>query len=72
MGKFDLADLDAIRLLRDEGLLTEPRYMPPWATDLRFMTSYLAYSVFLNEINLGSVLTRYSNVFDFAEPAKSG
>jgi len=71
MGKFDLADLDAIRLLRDEGLLTEPRYMPPWATDLRFMTSYLAYSVFLNEINLGSVLTRYSNVFDFAEPAKS-
>jgi uncharacterized protein (TIGR02421 family) len=65
MGKFDLADLGAIRMLRDEGLLTEPSYMPPWATDLRFMTSYLAYSVFLNEINLGSVLTRYRAEFDF-------
>ncbi len=69
IGKFDLADLDAIRLLRDEGLLVEPRYMPPWATDLRFLTSYLAYSVFLNEINLGSVLARYRDVFDFLQPA---
>ncbi len=62
IGKFDLADLDAIRMLRDAGLLTEPKYMPPWATDLRFLASYLAYSVFLNEIDLGSVLSRYSDL----------
>ena len=63
VGKFDLADLEAMQMLRSEGLLVEPEYMPPWATDLRFLTSYLAYSVFLNEINLGSVLNRYSQLF---------
>ncbi|MEE4186001.1 MAG: flavohemoglobin expression-modulating QEGLA motif protein [Gammaproteobacteria bacterium] len=63
VGKFDLADLDAMRMLRAEGLLVEPEFMPPWVTDLRFLTSYLAYSVFLNEINLGSVLARYRDVF---------
>ncbi len=56
IGKFDLADLDAIRMLRDAGLLTELKYLPPWATDLRFLASYLAYSMFLNEIDLGPVL----------------
>lgn len=69
VGKFDLADLGAMRMLSEAGLLVEPRYMPPWATDLRFLTSYLAYSVFLNEINLGSVLDRYRNTFDFRAPA---
>ena len=62
VGKFDLADLDAIRLLQAEGLLAEPKFMPPWATDLRFLTSYLAYSVFLNEIRLDSVLQHYGDV----------
>lgn len=64
IGKFDLADLAAMRMLRDAGLLAEPRYMPRWATDLRFLTSYLAYSVFLNEIDLGSVMFRYRNLFE--------
>ncbi len=69
VGKFDLADMGAMRMLSEARLLVEPRYMPPWATDLRFLTSYLAYSVFLNEINLGSVLDRYRNTFDFRAPA---
>lgn len=63
VGKFDLADLDAMLMLREAGLLAEPTFMPPWVTDLRFLTSYLAYSVFLNEINLGSVLDRYRDLF---------
>ena len=63
VGKFDLADLEAIQLLRDEGLLLEPRYMPRWVTDLRFLTSYLSYSVFLNEIDLASVMSRYQRLF---------
>ena len=71
LGKFDLQDLDAIHMLREGGLLVEPQYLPPWVTDLRFLTSYLAYSVFLNEINLESVLTRYSDLFDFIRPVDS-
>lgn len=63
VGKIDLADLAAMKLLREEGLIHAPRFMPPWATDLRYLLSYLAYSTFLNEINLGAVVAKYEPLF---------
>lgn len=63
VGKIDLADLAAMKLLRQEGLIHAPRFMPPWATDLRYLLSYLAYSTFLNEINLGAVVAKYEPLF---------
>ncbi|WP_411819474.1 flavohemoglobin expression-modulating QEGLA motif protein [Hyphococcus formosus] len=62
-GKIDLEDLGAMKFLRDAGLLAEPKYLPPWATDLRYLLSYLAYSTFLNEIDLKSVAERYETLF---------
>lgn len=59
VGKIDLADLDAMKMLREEGLIAAPRFMPPWATDLRYLLSYLAYSTFLNEISLKDVVAKY-------------
>ncbi len=64
VGKIDLGDLDAMKILHQEKLINEPRFMPPWANDLRYLLSYLAYSTFLNEINLGDVDSRYQNLFD--------
>jgi hypothetical protein len=63
VGKIDLDDLAAMKFLRDAGLLSEPAYMPPWATDLRYLLSYLAYSTFLNGIDLKSVAARYEALF---------
>jgi len=63
VGKIDLADLAAMKLLRDEGLIHAPRFMPPWATDLRYLLSYLAYSTFLNEISLKDVVAKYEPLF---------
>lgn len=63
VGKVDLADLEAMKMLRAEGLIEPPRYMPPWATDLRYLLSYLAYSTFLNEISLKDVAARYGRLF---------
>jgi uncharacterized protein (TIGR02421 family) len=62
VGKIDLADLDAMKMLMEGGLLAAPKYMPPWATDLRYLISYLAYSTFLNEIKLGDVAARYEGL----------
>lgn len=64
VGKIDLTDLEAMRVLSDAGLLAPPRFMPPWARDLRPLLSYLAYSTFLNEIDLGEVATRYTKLFE--------
>jgi uncharacterized protein (TIGR02421 family) len=63
VGKVDLADLGAMKMLRDEGLIEAPRFMPPWATDLRYLLSYLAYSTFLNEISLKDVVAKYEPLF---------
>ncbi|MEQ1932233.1 MAG: flavohemoglobin expression-modulating QEGLA motif protein, partial [Parvularculaceae bacterium] len=58
VGKIDLADLDAMKMLNEAGLLAAPKYLPPWATDLRYLISYLAYSTFLNEISLVDVAAK--------------
>lgn len=62
VGKLDLDDLAAMKMLRAAGLLAEPRFLPPWATDLRYLLSYLAYSTFLNEIHLPDVAARYEKL----------
>lgn len=63
VGKVDLADLGAMKMLRAEGLIEAPRFMPPWASDLRYLLSYLAYSTFLHEISLKDVAARYEPLF---------
>lgn len=63
VGKVDLADLGAMKMLRAEGLIEAPHFMPPWASDLRYLLSYLAYSTFLNEISLKDVAARYEPLF---------
>ncbi|WP_417471177.1 flavohemoglobin expression-modulating QEGLA motif protein [Maricaulis sp.] len=71
VGKIDLADLEAMKMLREQGLITEPAFMPPWATDLRYLLSYLAYSTFLNEIDLSHVAARYERLLGVAQPRKT-
>ncbi len=63
VGKIDIEDLGAMKFLRNAGLIKEPKYLPPWVTDLRYLLSYLAYSTFLNEIDLQSVARRYDPLF---------
>jgi hypothetical protein len=71
VGKIDLADLDAMKMLREQGLIAEPAFLPPWATDLRYLLSYLAYSTFLNEIDLSHVAARYEKLLGAAQPPNS-
>lgn len=71
-GKLDIEDLPAIAYLAGIGELTPPKYMPPWARDLRFLVSYLAYSSFLNQVKMPGFQRYYEealehvpNVWDF-------
>tara|TARA_B100000678_G_scaffold122607_1_gene102580 strand:+ start:24948 stop:26222 length:1275 start_codon:yes stop_codon:yes gene_type:complete len=62
VGKIDLADLEAMNMLARENLIERPLYMPPWAKDMRYLLAYLSYSTFLNQIDIGQVAERYSNL----------
>lgn len=58
-GKLDLEDLPILARLHKEGICATPRYLPSWASDLRFLLCYLSYSLFLNRIDLSQVRENY-------------
>jgi uncharacterized protein (TIGR02421 family) len=68
-GKLDIEDVPALAVLAAEGLCQPPRFLPPWAVDLRFLASYLAYSAFLNQVDLHTVRAHYADLLADAPPA---
>jgi uncharacterized protein (TIGR02421 family) len=61
-GKLDIEDMPVLCELSAMGLCRPPRYLPPWAADRRFLLSYLAYSSYLNSIDLGSIRKHYASL----------
>lgn len=60
-GKMDIEDLPALAQMASADQLTSPSFMPPWAKDLRFLVSYMAYSSFLNQVKLPGFQAYYSD-----------
>lgn len=61
-GKLDIEDIPALAELAAEGHCLPPVYLPPWAADLRFLLSYLAYSSFLNTVDLSQLQRHYAEL----------
>ena len=71
-GKMDIEDMPAITTLAAHGLCVFPRFLPPWARDLRFLVSYIAYSAFLNRMNLERVRDHYRDLLAQCAPPVPG
>ncbi|OED35488.1 hypothetical protein AB833_30170 [Chromatiales bacterium (ex Bugula neritina AB1)] len=71
-GKLDLEDIPVLCELSQMGLCKQPRYLPSWASDMRFLLSYLAYSGFLNTINLRKISSHYENLLRSAPLVEMG
>jgi len=52
VGKLDIEDIPALAQLASHDRIEPPKFMPPWASDLRFLVSYMAYSAFLNQVKM--------------------
>lgn len=61
-GKLDLEDIGALAELAEQGICQAPVFLPPWADDLRFLLSYLAYSSFLNSVHLDTLRQHYAQL----------
>jgi len=61
VGKLDLEDVPVLAHLASVDRLDGPKFMPPWAKDLRFMVSYLAYSSFLNQVKMPGFQSYYED-----------
>lgn len=67
-GKLDVEDIPVLCELVKLGLCRPPRYLPPWAKDRRFLLSYLAYSSYLNRIDLAAVRAHYDDLLKHSPP----
>jgi len=63
-GKLDIENIPVLCELAGMGLCRPPKYLPPWASDRRFLLSYLAYSSFLNSIDLNAVRKHYDGLLE--------
>jgi uncharacterized protein (TIGR02421 family) len=61
-GKLDLENLPVIGILASRGICHPPKFLPPWAKDMRFLLCYLTYSSFLNQIDLIQVKNHYEQM----------
>ena len=73
VGKLDIEDIPALAQLGSQDRIQPPKFMPPWASDLRFLVSYMAYSAFLNQVKMPGFQAYYAqelnevpDVWDFA------
>ena len=61
-GKLDLENLPVVGILASRGICHPPKFLPPWAKDMRFLLCYLTYSSFLNKIDLAQVKVHYEQM----------
>ena len=61
-GKLDIEDIPVLHELTERGLCQPPKYLPPWAQDMRFLLCYLTYSSFLNGVDLSQIRTHYGDL----------
>lgn len=61
-GKLDIEDIPVLHELSDMGLCRQPKYLPPWADDMRFLLCSLTYSTFLNGVDLGQIRAHYDEL----------
>jgi uncharacterized protein (TIGR02421 family) len=62
-GKLAIEDIGTIARLVEEGLVVSPVYLPPPLVDLNALTAWMAYSNFLNRLDLVQVESDFAHMF---------
>lgn len=64
VGKLNIEDMAEMVQFKKLGLLKDPKYLPPWIKDIRFLLTYLAYSSFLNSVKLKNMKEHYRKMIN--------
>lgn len=62
LGKTTLEDLHIFSDLIEEGLIIPPKYVPPQFKDLAALSSWMCYSLFLNQLDLKRLAFEYREI----------
>lgn len=61
-GKTTLEDIRILAQLVEEGIVVPPKFLPSQFSDLNALATWMAYSNFLNQLNLQQIETDYANI----------
>jgi uncharacterized protein (TIGR02421 family) len=59
VGKISLEDIPVVEELVAEGIVKPPQYLPPQFRDLAALSSWMCYSLFLNQLKLDALADQY-------------
>lgn len=62
LGKTTLEDLHVLSDLVQEGLIIPPKFVPPQFSDLAALSSWMCYSLFLNQLDLKRLAIEYKEI----------
>ena len=65
-GKLDIFDIPALCELYAMGLCRAPRFLPPWISDPRHLLAMLTFNVFINRMNLDTIIDVARKLLDSA------
>ncbi|MDT8386304.1 MAG: flavohemoglobin expression-modulating QEGLA motif protein [Thiogranum sp.] len=63
-GKLAIEDMGVIAQLADEGLIESPKYLPPQMADLNALTAWMAFSNFLNRLDVLQMDADFSHLLN--------
>ncbi len=55
VGRLTLTDIFELEPLFEENLIGAPKYIPPWAANVRYLAAFLAFSGVVNAISLRDI-----------------
>jgi Uncharacterized protein conserved in bacteria len=62
-GKIDLDDIPIVSMMKKEGLINKPKYLPYWMKDLDRLISYFTFSGFISSMDYGPADDYYEQLF---------
>ena len=63
-GKTALQDVGTFSALVQEGIIVQPKYLPPQIADLNALAAWMCFSNFLNKLSLDKVSLDYKNILN--------
>lgn len=63
-GKLAIEDMGTLAELAETGMLVPPHYLPPPVIDISALTAWMAYSSFLNRLDLAQVEADFAHLLD--------
>lgn len=63
-GKVSLEDIPVMIKMKEDNLISDPKYIPPWVGDMNYLICFFSFSSFMDQINYKRAGKYYDSLLD--------